>query len=238
MAMTMKASGRGRPSRNGTRPVGAASAAMNSGPRPLLRYFMLFSLLFLPFFAQAGQPVERLDRFLRDVHSFSAYFGQVVTDADGQVLQTASGRVDLARPGRFRWDYNEPFHQIILADGQSLWVYDVDLEQVMVRNMDETLGAAPIMLLSGHRSVSEDFTLREAGTREGLDWVALEPKNDQSDFGVIELGIGGEGIDTMVLHDRLGQKTWIRFTGMVLNPEFPPGTFQFEVPPGVDVIRN
>lgn len=202
---------------------------------------LLLSLLFLPgaaIAAGATDAAERLERFLREIDSFSASFEQVVTDADGDVLQTSSGTVDLARPGRFVWDYREPFHQIILADGVFLWVYDVDLEQVMVRDMDEALGAAPITLLSGHRPLTEDFSVREVGLFEGLDWVALEPKGEESDFFMVEMGLDGTGINTLILHDRLGQKTWIRFDGMVVNPELPVARFRFEAPPGVDIIRD
>ena len=218
------------------------TARTSSGTAVVLRLVttcIMCVLFVLPAPADAEEPVERLDRFLRDIVSLEAAFAQVVTDVDDRELQSSSGIVRFARPGRFRWDYLEPFEQIIVADGQFVWVYDIDLAQATVTPLDAALGSAPVTLLGGeYRPLDIEFAISDSGRREMLDWVTLIPKQQESDFSMIELGLGDEWIDTMILHDQLGQKTVIWFTDLVTNPEFSPEVFIFVTPPGVDVIRN
>lgn len=187
--------------------------------------------------AVAGEARKRLDHFFNAVISLDGKFSQKVLDEKGKTIQSASGTLKLLRPGRFRWDYQEPFKQLIIADGQFLWVYDSELEQATVKSIDQALGTAPIMLLSEIRSPDDDFIVIEESASEGLEWVTLQPKIIDTDFVNIRFGMDKHGIRRMILHDQFGQSTIIRFSKLKFNSDIPPSAFRFEVPPGVDVIR-
>ncbi len=187
--------------------------------------------------AAAGEARKRLDHFFNAVISLDGRFSQEVLDEKGKTIQSASGTLKLLRPGRFRWDYQEPFKQLIIADGQFLWVYDSELEQATVKSIDQALGTAPIMLLSEIRSPDDDFIVLEESASEGLEWVTLQPKIVDTDFVNIRFGMDKHGIRRMILHDQFGQRTIIRFDKLKFNADIPPSAFRFEVPPGVDVIR-
>lgn len=201
-----------------------------------MRTLIVLLLLFVSPGPQAGEARDRLDAFFSDVVTLDARFAQTVIDDLGEVIQESSGTVQLLRPGRFRWDYETPFKQLIVADGQYLWVYDSELAQATVRELGNALGAAPIMLLSQRRSVEADFVVLEEVAREGLEWVELQPKVRDTDFVRIRIGLDAEGIRQMDLTDQFGQRTIIRFEDLSLNVDIPASRFRFEVPPGVDVI--
>lgn len=201
-----------------------------------MRILIVFLLLGGSTALWAGEARDRLDSFFSDVVTLDARFVQEVIDDTGQVIQTSSGTVQLLRPGRFRWDYATPFRQLIVADGQYLWVYDSELEQATVREMGTALGAAPIMLLSQPRSVDEDFVVLEEVASGGLEWVELQPKVRDTDFIQIRIGLDAQGIREMELTDQFDQRTVIRFEELALNIDIPASRFRFDVPPGVDVI--
>jgi outer membrane lipoprotein carrier protein len=188
--------------------------------------------------AQADDARQQLDRFFNEVSGFEARFEQLVITEQDEVLQASEGKVQLQRPGRFRWDYETPYRQLIVADGQFLWTYDEDLAQATAQPMERVLAGAPIMLLSEPRPLDEDFHVEVVGERAGLNWVELRPKDVETDFTRVLIGMEGRIIGMMVLYDQFGQQTRIRFSDMRLNPGFPAATFRFEAPPGVDVIRN
>lgn len=186
--------------------------------------------------AWAGEAMDRLNAFTDNLRSFSAEFEQTRYDEDQQAIRESQGVAYLQRPGKFRWTYREPYEQVIVSDGERLWIYDADLEQVTVREAERALATAPIMLLSGEAPLSEQFNMRELGEREGLYWVELEPKVEDTDFERIFLGLDDEGLKVMELRDRFGQATQIRFSEVRINPELAPDRFTFEPPEGVDVI--
>jgi outer membrane lipoprotein carrier protein len=205
----------------------------------MFRYFLmplLALVMITP--AQADDARQQLDRFFNDVSGFEARFEQLVINEQDEVLQASEGKVQLQRPGRFRWDYETPYRQLIVADGQFLWTYDEDLAQATAQPMERVLAGAPIMLLSEPRPLDEDFQVEVVGERAGLNWVELKPKDAEADFTRVLIGMEGRIIGMMVLYDQFGQQTRIRFSDMRLNPGFPAATFRFEAPPGVDVIRN
>ncbi|HKR35337.1 MAG TPA: outer membrane lipoprotein chaperone LolA [Steroidobacteraceae bacterium] len=186
--------------------------------------------------AQAGQ--KRVESFLQGLDSMQAQFKQVLTDRNGQSIDEASGTLAISRPDRFRWDYREPYQQVIVADGTRIWIYDSDLEQVTVRKLDETLSATPAMLLSGRSNLSDNFNVTQA-TREGaLDWVRMEPRRDDTDFKWVRLGFEGAVLKYMQLADKLGQTTSLEFSKVERNPPLDPSRFTFTVPPGADVIGD
>ncbi len=182
-----------------------------------------------------ARAAARLDAALEGLSSFRAEFRQSVTDAGGQLTESADGTVALSRPGRFRWDYRE-HPQLIVSDGTTVWLYDVDLEQVTVKPASEALVGTPALLLSGKADVRAEFAVTDGGTDDGLAWSLLAPRDAESDFRELRVGIGGGELRRMVLVDRLGQTTRIHFDRIERNPRLDPGSFTFTPPPGVDVI--
>lgn len=187
----------------------------------------------------AGQGGEaRLRAFLTDVSAMEARFRQRVTDSRQQLLEDASGSVVMQRPGRFRWDYRQPFERVIVADGTRLWLYEADLEQVTVRRLAEGIGDTPAALLTGQESVLERFRVEKSWVADGLAQVRLVPRSADSDFAGVSLGFAGSELRRLVLDDRLGQQTIVEFEQVRVNPVLGPETFRFQAPPGADVIDD
>ena len=184
----------------------------------------------------AGEAMDRLQRFTDDLESFQAGFVQTLYDEDNRPVRESQGVTWLQRPGLFRWAYRKPYEQTIVADGERLWIYDVDLEQVTVKKMERALATAPIMLLTGREPLSEQFEIRELGEREDLYWVELRPKVRDTDFRRIFLGLDERTLRVMELRDRFDQATQIRFHHVEMNPDIDRSRFEFTPPAGVDVI--
>ncbi|MGH8283437.1 MAG: outer membrane lipoprotein chaperone LolA [Gammaproteobacteria bacterium] len=196
---------------------------------------------FLPLAVQAAQPdtaIRQMQSFLKNVHSLKADFSQVVLDANLQQVKKSVGTLIIKRPDRFRWDYATPNKEIIVADGKRVWIYDVELQQVTVKPLNGTLAASPAVLLSGSNDVSKSFTVKDLGEENGLDWVGLTPKVQDTDFENVKLGFRGNNVSVMELKDALGNLTRITFSHLVLNPALPDSLFQFIPPPGADVIGD
>ncbi len=202
--------------------------------RTLQSGVLLASLTLQPALAQTA--AEQLARFSSEVRTLDAKFTQLVLGEDGEQVAQSSGTVQLMRPGRFRWEYEEPDVQLILADGERLWIYDEELEQATVKSLEDALGAAPIALLIGERPLKEQFNIKETGERDGLDWVQLAPRVQDIEFNRIRLGLDDSGIRRMILHDQFGQTTVIRLDKVRTNVEIDPTRFEFEPSAGTDVI--
>ncbi len=185
---------------------------------------------------QAGR--ERVESFLQGLQGLQAQFEQVLTDRNGRIVDQARGVLAIRRPDRFRWDYREPYEQVIVSDGERVWLYDSDLEQVTVRKLDDTLSATPAMLLSGEGALEENFSV--VGSRQDgpIQWVHLEPRRDDTDFRWVRLGFEGASFRYMELADKLGQTTRLEFSTLERNPPLDPSRFTFTVPPGADVIGD
>ena len=164
-----------------------------------------------------------------------AEFSQDLIGKDGASTEHATGTLYLSRPGRFRWDYSSP-KQLIVCDGTDLWLYDPELEQATVRRVRETLSQTPAMLLSGEARVRDGFVVRDGGKAGGIDWIALTPKANDTDFREIRLGFAGETLKRMEFADKLGQRTAIELKRLERNVALPESLFKFVAPPGVDVI--
>jgi len=187
--------------------------------------------------AQApGANLERFQQFLRTTQSTTADFEQKVFDRNKKLVQESSGRFAFLRPGRFRWTYAKPFAQLIVGDGERVWVYDRDLNQVTVRRIAKALGSTPAALLAGASDVDKAFDLAEGGDRDGLAWVEAKPRDKDAGFERIRLGMSVSGIEAMELVDNFGQTTLLRFTKLVRNPQIDPETFRFTPPKGADVL--
>ena len=181
--------------------------------------------------------VAQLHRFFRDVHTFHAHFHQVLRDDSGSTMQDSAGEFTLQRPGRFRWVYQQPYKQVIVSDGTTLWTYDKDLAQVTERPVSAAIKGTPAQLLSGGEGLDQAFTVQGEGRSKGLQWVQLTPKSQQSDFKSVKLGFRDGHLHAMVLHDSLGETSHITFSDVQVNPHVASGTFHFQVPKGVDVVH-
>jgi outer membrane lipoprotein carrier protein len=182
--------------------------------------------------------VTRLRSFLANVQGMEARFRQQVLDSHQQVLEDASGSVAMQRPGRFRWNYQMPFERVIVADGEKVWLYEADLEQVTIRRLTSGIGDTPAALLTGKETVLERFTIEKSWMEEGLALVRLIPRSADSDFAGVTLGFDGAELRRLLLDDRLGQQTRIDLTEVRTNPRLSPEVFRFQPPPGADVIDD
>jgi outer membrane lipoprotein carrier protein len=181
-----------------------------------------------------------LRAYLEGTRTLRADFEQSLLGANGELLQTSSGELMIRRPGRFRWDYLQPYEQRIVADGQRLWLYDPDLEQVTVRPQQATLENTPASLLSGDSDFTRDYRLTHAmATDEGEQALRLEPRVAGGDFSYLALGFDAAGeLKRMELLDRLDQLTRIEFTNVRRDVRLRRGLFNFRPPEGVDVIET
>ena len=179
---------------------------------------------------------EQLSDFLTNVETLSARFRQTLLDQDRAVVEVSVGDFAISRPGRFRWDYTEPYEQLILADGERLWIYDAELEQASVRTVDDVLASTPAMLLSGDTDISAGYEIVDQGLDDDLMWVELTPRTDAAEFVRLRLGFAAGEIRVMELFDRLGQTTRVEFFDVVRNPVLSGELFSFSPPEGVDVI--
>lgn len=187
--------------------------------------------------ADAGARDE-LKRFTGNLQGLDGQFSQQVTDNRGRVKERSTGRVALATPRQFRWEYKTPHAQLIIADGRRVWAYEPDLEQVTVRAQGEQEQNSPLAALIDPALLERQYDLsEEAAPRDGLNWLSLSPKQGvDASFDYAALGFGANGLARMEILDTLGQRTVISFTGWQRNPRFAADTFRFTPPAGVDVV--
>lgn len=198
---------------------------------------MTFILLLVPSVALASG-VESLKTFLHQTRAAKAQFSQLVTDRNGKQVQSASGTMQFARPGKFRWTYERPYAQLIVGDGARVWMHDEDLNQVTVKKLDQVLGSSPAALLAGDNEIERNFTLSDAGRDDGLEWVNASPKAKDGSFEKIRIAFRGGILEVMELRDHFGQTTVIRFAAMERNPKLAPALFTFTPPKGADVVGD
>lgn len=200
-----------------------------------MKQLIVACALALPLIAHAGG-VDRMQAFVAGARTAEADFTQTVTDKSGRISQQASGRMAFARPGKFRWDYNKPYEQVIVGDGVKLWLYDADLEQVTVKPLGDVIAGTPAALLAGDNAIEKYFSLKDAGKADGLEWLDATPKNKDTSFERIRMGFRGDTLVQMELFDFFGQRTTLNLTRMVRNPDIPPSRFTFTPPRGADII--
>ena len=186
----------------------------------------------------SDQPIKKLQAFLKSSKSLTADFKQVLINEAGSPYQSSSGLFYLQRPGKFRWDYLKPFQQQIVSTSGKVWFYDADLEQVTVKTLDESVGSTPALLLSGEISLEDNFIMENQGAEGDLLWIRLLPKNKESSFKYIVIGLNKGVLGGMELSDNFGQLTRIYFSNVVLNPPIKPTVFQFKAPAGADVFSD
>ncbi len=198
---------------------------------------LLILMCLLPGLASAAG-IDALKTFLNQTQTVRARFAQMVLDKNLKPLQQAQGVMQFSRPGKFRWDYQKPYEQVIVGDGVKLWIYDKDLNQVTVRKLDQALGASPAALLAGSNELERDFILTNSGTDNGVDWLDAVPKSKDTAFERVRFGFGKAGLQAMELRDAFGQITVITFADIERNPHISPEVFRFTPPKGVDVISE
>jgi outer membrane lipoprotein carrier protein len=168
----------------------------------------------------------------------TADFEQLVFDRSGNAIERASGTFAFARPGKFRWTYEKPHKQLLVGDGAKLWIYDPDLSQVTVKRIDSAISSTPAALLAGKDDITALFTLRDAGTADGLSWVEATPKAADTGFERVRLGLRGKTLAAMELYDQLGGHTLLRFSDLKANAPVAADTFKFTPPKGADVLED
>ena len=182
---------------------------------------------------------ERIDAWLAANESFRARFTQTVFDEDGFQLNESRGTVAFRRPYRFRWDYEAPEPQIIVADGESLWWYDIDLEQVTVRPVETALEGTPAALLAGPRAhAGEHFRVAALDPARGVDWIELVPRGADAALRAFRVGLEGEELRAIEMKDGFGQTTRIEFFDAESDPPLADELFRFVPPPEADVVRG
>ncbi|HEU5177035.1 MAG TPA: outer membrane lipoprotein chaperone LolA [Burkholderiales bacterium] len=197
--------------------------------------FALILLLFVSSFAQAAA-IDRFKTFLSGTKSARGEFEQKVHDRGGKVTQQSKGSFVFQRPGLFRWVYAKPVDQVIVGDGERVWIHDRDLNQVTVRKLTNALGSTPAALLAGSADVEKAFELSEAGTKDGLEWLEAKPKEREAGFERVRMGFDAGGIRAMELFDHFGQTTQLRFLNLARNPKVDASEFRFQPPKGADVL--
>jgi len=180
--------------------------------------------------------LDQLKAFLQGTKSGRATFAQEVAAKSARPPRAASGTFTFQRPGKFRWAYEKPYEQLIVGDGEKVWVFDRDLNQVIVRKLDVALGANPAALLAGDNALEKNFDLTEAGANGGLDWIAAKPKAPDSGFDYVRIGFRENLPRAMELKDAFGNVTTLTFTAFDRNPNLDAAQFRFTPPAGADVV--
>jgi outer membrane lipoprotein carrier protein len=201
------------------------------------RVLLAFALAFSSLCALAGG-LDDFMAFNAATKTATANFEQQVIDRSGKVVERATGTFAFQRPGKFRWAYDKPHRQLLVGDGQKLYIHDPDLNQVTVKRMDAALSSTPAALLAGRDDITTLFTLREAGSQDGLNWVEANPKSKDTGFERVRLGLNGKVLAAMELHDQLGGRTMLRFNDLKANVPVAASQFTFTPPKGADVMED
>jgi len=195
-------------------------------------------LLFIPAAGHAAQSPDYFTEFFTDLQTLQADFDQQVLDGNRQLLQSSQGHMWIKRPGRFRWDYETPYRQQLVADGEHLWSYDEDLEQVTVQPASEVLTSTPAVLLSGDKPLELLFSIEDTSTTAGEQQVTLVPKSDDSNVTRLHVHFSGKLLTRIDAEDSFGNTTQFSFTRLERNPELDESIFTFTPPAGADVVGN
>lgn len=186
--------------------------------------------------AAVASGLTQLAAFLEGAKNGRAAFVQTVGAKAGGSARTATGTFTFARPGKFRWAYEKPFEQLIVGDGERLWIFDRDLNQVIVRRLDRALGSSPAAILAGDNALEKNFVLADDGDGDGLEFVVARPRGGESGFDSVRIGLAGNLPRRMELRDSFGNLTTLRFADFERNLALDASQFRFAPPPGADVV--
>lgn len=189
--------------------------------------------------------LQALEAFVKTARTGRADFTQVVTAPARQGQQartrTSTGSFEFSRPNRFRFEYRKPFAQTIVADGRTLWLHDLDLNQVTARPQSQVLGSTPAALIAAAPDLSslrKDFELANAPDRDGLQWVLATPRVKEGQLTSVKVGLRGNDLSVLEILDSFGQLSVMKFDRLQLNVPVPDGAFEFKPPQGADVVRQ
>jgi outer membrane lipoprotein carrier protein len=205
----------------------------------LLVLAVMFLLGMISAMAATNAPksgADSLRRFFHEVNSFSARFKQVVLDESLKPIQESSGTLWIERPNKFRWDYEKPYKQQIVADGKQLWVYDAGLQQATVRNLTGGLNDTPAMLLAGKGRLDDNFTIQPLDAQGNLMWVQLKPRHKDSGYDDIRIGFAQGKLRVIEMVDGFGHTTRVMLESPRENARIESTRFNFKPPEGVDVV--
>ena len=206
---------------------------------PLIKSFLFFCTLFmLAGTAQAAKSRDLLEQFLNATNTLQADFRQRLLDPGGVLMQESAGQFSLKRPGKFSWDYKQPYAQQIVSNGQKIWIYDSELEQVSVKPYSDVLSGAPVILLDQRRDLDQEFVVEDKGQVDDQYWVSLTPRKDDNEFKNIRVGMDDKQLRTIMLVDAFEQTTIIEFEHLKINPPLADEQFEFSPPPGTDVVGD
>lgn len=180
--------------------------------------------------------VTDLKAWLQETHTLKADFSQ--TSSGGFTGGKSQGTMAISRPGKFRWAIAKPYQQLMVGDGSRIWLYDPELKQVIVRKSDKALGGSPAALLAGDNNVDQRFILKADGEHGGAQWVVAEPKQNDTGFTRIRIGLSGNELKGMILEDSFGQVTTLIFSNVVRNGDVAASQFRFSPPAGVDILKQ
>lgn len=202
---------------------------------------LLASVCCMPLLAHASA-IGQFRHFLSETRSARGEFAQVqVRQEKGEKMRMgspSSGTFLFSKPGKFVWAYKKPYEQTLQADGKMLYIYDKDLNQVTMKKLGKALGASPAAILFGSTDIEKDFILSEKGERDGMEWMEAKPKDKESTFQHINIGMKNNIPVAMELHDAMGQLSLIRLTKFEKNPPLKPDAFRFVMPKGADIFEN
>jgi outer membrane lipoprotein carrier protein len=187
-------------------------------------------------FVLADAKNDPLQAFLDDFNSLESNFIQQLINENGEVLEKSEGILKLQQPGKFNWSYEVPYAQKIISNGEVLWLFDEDLEQLTIRKIGNTLDETPAGIILGNNDINEHFVQVGLGLIDGYDWIELTPKNIETQYKNIRIGFNGSQLGMMMIVDNLGQTTRIDFLNVKKNVDLQPSSFELEIPAGVDVI--
>src|SRR4051812_2547775 len=190
-----------------------------------MRSLLAVCLLF-PAIAHAAAG-ESFKSFLKGTQTARGTFEQKVHDRSGKLTQESKGSFVFHRPGKFRWVYDKPIDQVIVGDGERVWIHDRGLNQVTVRKLSRALGSTPAALLAGSADLDKAFDLADAGAKDGVEWMEAKPRDKEAGFDRIRMGFGAQGLQSMELTDNFGQTTVLRFTKVERNAKVDASEFRF-----------
>lgn len=188
--------------------------------------------------AMAADGLQQFRTFLQGLETLQASFTQTVEQPEVDGVYTSDGVFYLKRPGQLRWEYEHPPTQVIVADGNRIWLHDLELEQVSHRSQQAALEGTPAQLLSGDEPLERHFEIREQGQQQGLSWLELQPKDKEAQFVKIRLGLADNELRRMEMYDSFGQLTRFDFANLQRNPELSSELFVFVPPPQIDLIGD
>ena len=200
-------------------------------------YWFFFSLLFLAA-PLAAEETANLTALLKDLHSWQAQFEQNLFDENAKLIERSSGEMNLQRPGKFRWEYQQPYQQLIVANGEQIWIYEPELAQATRKKFDAAVGNTPALLLSNEQKIEDAFEVKKLESKEEFSIFELKPKQEDTQFRRLLLTFSADGLlQQLELRDNLAQTTLIYFSQQIRNVKTPPALFEFTPPPNVDVIE-